>query len=168
MAGSFRIHSLELSFGELYKVRIVRIVVVGLEVTEHRWRRVDSVVGRDYGLGIAQLHERLDVEAVVALRVVALRGDDIGFVRERFAGEPTDLGVVPAFGQAVAHFELVFASAEIACGPRGEIIGQRKEYLRAEGLEQCAPAFSRKCGSQRADALRCDDGKAFRLSRKAE
>jgi len=73
----FRIRSLEFSFGELDKVRLVRIVVIGLEVAEHRWLRVDSVVGKNDGLGVAQLHESLHVEAIVALGVVALRGDDM-------------------------------------------------------------------------------------------
>jgi len=35
-------------------------------------------------------------------------------VGEGLSGEPTDLGVVTAFGQAVADFELVLASAEMA------------------------------------------------------
>ena len=150
------------------KVRIVRVVVVGLQVAKHRRRGVESVVGNDDGLSVAQLHERLHVEAVVALRVVALGGDDVGFVGEGLAGEPTDLGVVPAFGQTVADFELVLASAEIARCPRGEIIGQREKDLGAEGLEKGAPAFAGQRGAQRADALRGDDRDALRLARETE
>src|ERR1700722_6581366 len=122
MGESFRIHSLELSFGELYKVRIVGVVVVGLEVAKHRWRGIDSVVGQDHRLSVAQLHKSLDIEPVVAVRVVTLRSNDVRFVRERLAGEPTGLGVVPALVQAIADLELVFASAEIASRPGGEII----------------------------------------------
>jgi len=33
---------------------------------------------------------------VVGLSVVALRRDDVDFVGEAFAGQPADLGVVPA------------------------------------------------------------------------
>ena len=39
-AGSSRIRSSEFSFGELLEVRIVRIVVVGLQVAEHRRHRI--------------------------------------------------------------------------------------------------------------------------------
>ena len=61
----------------------------------------------------------------IVLGVVALRGNDVGFVGEGLAGEPTDLGVVPAFGKTVANLELVFAPAELARGGRREIVGQR-------------------------------------------
>src|SRR5258707_5926636 len=73
-----------------------------------------------------------------------------------------------AFGQAVADFELVLASAEMARRARGEVIRQREENLGAEGLEKGTPAFARQRGSQRADALGGDDGDAFRLARQAE
>jgi len=53
---------------------------MGFEVAEH-WRRwVDSVVGNGDGLGVAQFHEGLHVEAVVVLRAVTLRGNDVGLV----------------------------------------------------------------------------------------
>src|SRR5207249_6777890 len=107
----------------------------------------------------------LHVEAVVALRVVTLRGDEVRLVGEGLASEPTDLGVVTAFGQAVADFELVLASAEMARRARGEVIRQREENLGAEGLEKGAPTFAGQRGSQGADALRGDDGDAFRLAR---
>jgi len=102
------------------------------------------------------------------VRAVALRSNDIRFVGERLAGEPTDLGVVPAFRQAIADFEPVFASAEVARCLRGEIIGQRQENLGAEGLEERAPAFAGQRGSQRADALCGDDRDALWLAREAE
>ena len=108
--------------------------MVGLQVAKHRRCRIESVLGNDDGLSVAQLHERLHVEAVVTLRVLALGGDDVGFVREGLSGEPTDLGVVSAFGQTVADFELVLASTEIARRPRGKIIGEREKNLGAEGL----------------------------------
>src|ERR1700684_3121731 len=47
-------------------------------------------------------------------------------------------------------------------------MGQRENDLGAEGLEQRAPAFSGERGSQRADALRGDDGDALRLSGETE
>src|SRR6266576_5883713 len=120
MAGSFQIRSSESPSSVLHKVRIVRVVVVRLQVAKYRRGGVDSVVGNDDGLGGAQLHERLHVEAVVALRVVALGGDDVGLVGEGLAGKPTHFGIVPAFRQAVTDLELVFASAEIASRPHGE------------------------------------------------
>ena len=153
---------------ELNEVRIVGVVVMGLQIAKCRWRWVDSVVGKDYRLRVAQLHEGFHVEAIVAVRAVALRGDDIGLVGERLAGEPTDLGVVPAFRQAIADFELVFASAEVAGCLRGEIVRQRQENLGAEGLEERAPAFAGQRGAQRANALRGDDRDALRLPREAE
>jgi len=95
---------------------------------------------------VAQLHERLHVKAVVALRVVALGGDDVGFVGEGFAGEPTDFGVVPAFGQTVADFELVSrpqrSLAVLAEKNRPTTIGK----FGTEGLEQGAPAFAGQRG----------------------
>src|SRR6266851_5782822 len=150
------------------KVRIVGIVIVRLQVAKHRWRRVESVIGNHHRLGVAQLHEGLHVEAIVALGVVTLRGDEVGLVGESLAGEPTDLGIVTAFGQAVADFELVLASAEMARRARGEVIRQREKYLGAEGLQKRAPAFAGQRGSQRTDALGGDDGDAFRLARETE
>src|SRR6266446_10979482 len=51
---------------------------------------------------------------------------------------------------------------------RGEVIRQREENLGAEGLEKGTPTFAGQRGSQGADALRGDDGDAFRLAREAE
>ena len=101
---------------------MLRVIVIRLQAAEHRRRGFDSVVGKDDGLGVAQLHERLHVEAVVALRGVTLGGNDVGPVGKRLAGEPTASGVVSAFRQAITDFELVFAPAEIARCPRGKIV----------------------------------------------
>ena len=62
-------------------------------------------------------------------------------MRDGLAGEQADAGVVSAFGEVVADLELVFASAELACRARGEVIRKREENLGAEGLKQRAPAL---------------------------
>ena len=53
-----------------------------LQVAIHGGNGVEPIIGDSDGLCVAQLHEGLHVEAVVVLRVVALGGDDIGFVGE--------------------------------------------------------------------------------------
>jgi len=131
-------------------------------------RRVDSVVGKDDGLGVAQLHEGLHVEAIVALRVVALGGDDVGLIGEGLAGEPTDLGVVPAFRQAVADLELVFASTEIARRPREKSSDNERKILVRKVWRSVRQLFAGQRGSQRADALGGDNRDALRLAREAE
>ena len=72
MEGWFRIRALEFTSGELFEVRAVHIVVVGLQVAEHRRHRIQAVVGDGHRLGVLEFRERLHVEAEVAVGVVAL------------------------------------------------------------------------------------------------
>jgi hypothetical protein len=134
--------SLEFSIRELAEIRLVHVVEVGFQVHESRWQRIQSVVGQGHGLSVFHFREGLEVEAEVALRVVALRGGDVGFVCERLACPETDTGVVPAFRDVVVDLPLVLPPAEFAGDFRGEVIGQGEKDLGAEGLKQSAPAFS--------------------------
>jgi predicted phage gp36 major capsid-like protein len=62
---------------------------------------IQSVIGDDYGLGVAQFRERLHVEAEIALRVVALGGGNIGLVREGISRQQADARIIPAFREVV-------------------------------------------------------------------
>ena len=77
---------LESSF-ELFKIRKVRIVEVGLEVAKRRWKRIESVIGHDDGLGILEFGESLHVEAIVGVGAVGLRRGEVGPMGNGLAGE---------------------------------------------------------------------------------
>src|ERR1700741_3548298 len=98
MAGWFRIHSLEFSFGELPAIGFVRVVVVRLQVAKHRRHRVCAVVGNGYGLGVTQFREGLHVEAIIGVGVVALGGCDVGLVGQRLSREQANSCIVATLG----------------------------------------------------------------------
>jgi hypothetical protein len=52
------------------KIRLVGVVEIGLEVTEHRRQWIEPVVGNRDRLRIAQLRECFHIEAIVALLLV--------------------------------------------------------------------------------------------------
>src|SRR5579863_4600304 len=129
MAGLSRIRSLEFSVCELPKVGFVRVVEVGLEVTEHRRHRVCAVIRDGDRLRVAQLREGLHVKPKIDLGVIALRGCNIGLMGECLAGEDADSGIVSALREVITDLELIFASAQFARRPGGEIIRESEEYL---------------------------------------
>ena len=49
---------------------------------------------------------------------------------------------MPALRKVVADLELVFASTELAGGLRREVVGEGKEDLGAEGLQQGPPGLA--------------------------
>src|SRR5216684_2527378 len=51
----------------LPEIRLVWVVEIGLEVTEHRRHRIEPVVGTRHGLRVAQLRERLHIEPICDL-----------------------------------------------------------------------------------------------------
>src|SRR5216684_363508 len=122
MGGWSRSHASEFSFCELLEVRLVRVVVIGLEVAKGRRYRVESVIGDGDGLGVAQFREGLHVEAVVGLSVVALGCGDVRPVRNGFASEQADAGVVATFREVVADLQAVFTSAEVAGRLGGKVV----------------------------------------------
>src|ERR1700686_5249133 len=142
MEGSFRIRSSEFSVCKLPEVGFVRVVKVRLQITEHRRHRIRAVIRDGHGLRVSQLREGLHVEPKINLRVIALRGRNVGPMRERFSCEQADSGVMAALRKVVANLELVFASAQLAGGSGGEIIRECEEYLRSESLQECAPSFT--------------------------
>src|SRR5260370_23126807 len=142
MEGSSRIRSSQLPFGNLQEIRFVWVVVVGLQVAEHRGPGIRSIVGNGDRLRISQFHEGLHVEAIVRLCAVALRRRDVCAVGKRLACKHADTGVVSALGEVVTHLEAVLPSAEITCGASGEIVRKGEEYLCAEGLQQDPPGFT--------------------------
>jgi hypothetical protein len=152
----------------LAEIRLVHVVEVGFQVHESRWQRIQSVVGQGHGLRVFHFREGLEVEAEVALRVVALRGRDVGFVCERLACPETDTGVMAAFRDVVVHLPLVLPPAEFAGDPRGEFVGECQEDLGAEGLQEGAPGLAGQGRAQRADALGGDDGNALGLAGEGE
>ena len=148
---------------QLLEIAFVWVVEIGLEIAKARWHWVEAVVGDYDGLSVLQLGERFHVEAVVGLGVEALRGGDVGLVEDSLAGEKTDLRVVAALGNVIADLELVFLAAKLTCRFGGVVVRCCKEDLGAEGLHEGAPAFAWERRSQRADALRGDDGNALRV-----
>src|SRR6202140_1070059 len=168
MEGSSQIRSSEFSVCKLPKVGFVRVVEVGLQVAEHRRHRVRAVIRNGHGLCVAQFREGLHVEPKIDLRVVALRGRNVGLVRERFSCEQAYTGVVPTLGEVVTDLELVFASAQLAGGSGREIIRECEEYLRAESLQECAPSVTRQSRLERTDALSGDNWNALRLPGETE
>src|SRR6202051_922169 len=168
MEGLSRIRSSELSVCELPKVGFVRVVKVGLQVAEHRRHRIGAVICDGHGLRVAEFREGLHVEPKIDLGAVALRGRNVGLVRERFSCEQAYTGVVPTLGEVVTDLELVCASAQLARCPGGEIVRECEEYLRAESLQECAPRFTWQSGLERTDALGSDNWNALRLAGEAE
>src|SRR6267154_1707987 len=164
----FRNRSSEFSIGQLPEVGFIRVVVIGLEITKRRWQGIRPVIGDGDGLRVGQLHERLDIEAIVRVRAVALGRGDVGSVGERFSGEQTHLGVMAAFRKVVACLQSVFPSTEIAGGTRGEVIGKTQKYLGTESLQESPPGFTRQRGLERTDALRRDDWNALWLAGQTE
>src|ERR1700683_736976 len=142
MEGSSRIRSSEFSVCELPEVGFVRVVKVRLQITKHRWHGIRAVIRDSHGLRVAEFREDLHVEAKINLCVVALRGRNVGLVRERFSCEQAYASVVPTFRAVVTDLQLVFASAQFAGGSGREIIRECEEYLRAKSLQECTPCFT--------------------------
>src|ERR1039458_2301111 len=111
MAGSFRIRSLQFPFGNLHKIGFVWVVVIRLQVAEHRGLGIRSVIGKDDSLRIPQFHESLHVEPKVGLGAVAFGRGDICPLRKSFTSEQSYTGVMSALGQGVADLEPVISSA---------------------------------------------------------
>src|ERR1700686_1748077 len=111
MAGSFRIRSLQFPSGNLRKIGFVWVVVVGLQVAEHRGLGIRSVVGKGDSLRIPQFHEGLHVEPKVGLAAVAFGRGDIRPLRKGFASKQAYTGVMAALGQVVADLKPVLSSA---------------------------------------------------------
>src|SRR6202166_2906821 len=168
MEGSSRIRSSEFSVCELPEVGFVRVVKVRLQITKHGRHGIRAVIRDSHGLRVAEFREGLHVEAKINLRVVALRGRNVGLVRERFSCEQTYASVVPTFREVVTDLQLVFAPAQLARGSGREIIREREEYLRAESLQECAPRFTGESGLERTDALGSDNWNALRLAGETE
>src|SRR5713101_8306071 len=87
-----RTRSSKFSISQLPEIRLVHVVEVRFQVHESRGQRIESVVGEYHGLRVFHFREGLEVEAEVALRVVALGSCDVGLVRDGFAGPETDTG----------------------------------------------------------------------------
>src|ERR1700747_3486603 len=107
MAGSSRSQSSQTSFCNLIEVGFVRVVVVGLQVAEHRRLRIRSVIRDGYGLAVSQLHKRFYVEAIIRLGAVGLRRSDVCAVGKRLAGEQAYTGIVAALRKVIANFESI-------------------------------------------------------------
>src|SRR3984957_14518928 len=93
----FQSRSSERSFLHLLEIRLVRVVVIGFEITKRRGEWIQTVVRDDHELRVAELGEGLHVEPEVRLCVVALRGCDVCPVGQRIPGEQTDAGIMAAF-----------------------------------------------------------------------
>src|SRR6185437_45943 len=118
----FRILASYFTVRDLPKVRFVRVVVVGLEITERRRHGIEAVISNGDGLRVLEFREGLHDEAKIDLRVVAFRGRDVGSMRDGFAGQQTDPRIVAAFGDVVADLQLVFSPAKFAGGASREIV----------------------------------------------
>src|ERR1700690_4592111 len=101
MEGSSRIRSSEFSVCELLEVGFVRVVKIRLQITEHRRHGIRAVICDSHRLRVAEFREGLHVEAKINLRVVALRGRNVGLVRERFSCEQADSGIMSALREVV-------------------------------------------------------------------
>src|SRR5207248_1459481 len=84
------------------------------------------------------------------------------------ASQHADAGVLPRLGQRVAWFQALGFPTEICRHLCAEVIGERKKDLRSEPLQERTPRLAGKRRSERADALRGDDGDAPRLARERE
>src|ERR1700722_7593701 len=168
MEGSSRIRSSEFSVCELPEVGFVRVVKVRLQITKHRGHGIRAVIRDSHGLRVGGFREGLHVEAKINLCVVALRGRNVGLVRERFSCEQAYASVVPTLREVVTDLQLVFAPAQLARCSGREIIRECEEYLRAESLQECAPSFTGESGFKRTDALGSDNWNTFRLAGEAK
>src|SRR6266849_1521115 len=148
MAGSSRIHSSERSFRNLVEIGFVWVVVVGLQVAEHRRLWIRSVIRDGYGLAVSQLHKSLHIESIVRLGVVGFRCGDIRSVRKRLACKQAHTRVVAALRKVVAHFESILSAAKITRSASGEIVGKGEEYFCPESLQKSSPCVTRQRGLQ--------------------
>src|SRR5579883_762690 len=163
-----RIRSSEFSVCELPKVGFVRVVEVGLQVAEHRRHGIRAVIRDGHGLRVAEFREGLHIEPKIDLRVVALRGRNVGLVRQRLSCEQAHTGVVPTLREVVIDLQLVFASAQLARGSGREIIGECEEYFRAESLQEGPPCFTGQSRLERTNALGGHNWDAFWLAGETE
>src|SRR5713226_2144950 len=69
---SLKTDLLKLSLSKLPKIRFIWVVIIGFQIAEHRRHRIETVVGNRHRLRVAQLCERLRIEAIIALLVVGL------------------------------------------------------------------------------------------------
>src|SRR6267154_2333672 len=164
----FRIHSSELSSVELFEIRKVRVVEVGLEVAESGRKRIQPVIGHDDGLGVLKFGEGFHVKTVVGVGAVGLRCGEVGAMGHGPPCKQADVRIITALRKVVAGLEAVFAPAKRTSGFRGEVIRQREKHFGSEGLEQGPPRLTRQCGFERADTLGRDDRYALGLARQTE
>ena len=134
---------------DLLEIGFVGVVEVGLQVAECRRHGIEAVVGDGNGLRVLEFGEGLHVETEVGVGVVALRGGNVGLVRDGLAGEQADTRVVAALGKVVADLELVFPSAELACGAGREVVRERQEISSCGRSE---PACARSLRAARISA----------------
>src|ERR1700719_4289222 len=114
--------SSSLSIGDLLEIGFVGVVVVGLQVAKCLRHWIEAVVCDGNGLCILEFGEGLHVETKVGMWEVALRGRNVGFVGDGLAGEQAYTRIVPALRKVVANFELVFPTAQLACGASREVV----------------------------------------------
>ena len=76
---------------------------------------------------------------------------------------------LPGLRHAVVRLQPIAPAAQLRRVPGGELVAGRQEDLRAEALQQRAPALvPRQRRAQRADALRGDDRNQPRLAGQRE
>src|SRR5260370_9349445 len=68
-------------------------------------------------------------------------------------GEHAHAGILPVFREAVIELELLFLAAELRGALGAEVVRERQEDLRAEGLQKRSPRFAGQGGPERTHAL---------------
>src|SRR5260370_4097783 len=115
-------HSSEVFSVELFEIRKVRVVEVGLEIAEGGWKRIQPVIGHDDGLGVLEFGEGLHVKTIVGVGAVGLRCGEVGSMGNGLACKQADVRIMSALGKVVAGLSAVIAAAKRTSGLGGRVI----------------------------------------------
>src|SRR5260370_23305295 len=98
-------HSSEVFSVELFEIRKVRVVEVGLEVAEGGWKRIQPVIGHDDGLGVLGFGEGLHVKTIVGVGAVGLRWGEVGAMGNCLACKQADVPIMSAVREALSALD---------------------------------------------------------------
>ena len=126
---------------------------------------MDAVEGDHDGLRVLELEESALVEEWLLRFLVVLGSRYASLVGRCAPAQPTNLCIVARFRDAVADLRLVGLAADFRCETSCVRIRSCQKDLCPEGLHQRLETLVRQCVLQGTDALRGNNGNAFRLAR---
>src|SRR6266849_3278057 len=119
---------------------------MGFEIAELWRERIDAVIRQDDRLRVLQLGGDTCREDVVGLPAIRLGRAQGVFGGGGTARQERNMRAFAGFAKRVPRLEPVRAATKLRGNPRGEFVARRQEQLRAEALEQRAPALVARQG----------------------